>query len=95
MNFDSHTSGVVAKAVEAVNTLTPGHVQGREYPTPDLRAFDPDASLDDLRELSTYAVELRAVFESADIDEACTRVNALLRETAAAPVLIRHDGEPW
>ncbi|GAB3903295.1 hypothetical protein GCM10029964_095020 [Kibdelosporangium lantanae] len=40
-------------------------------------------------------MELRAVFESADIDEACTRVNALLRETAAAPVLIRHDGEPW
>jgi hypothetical protein len=98
VNFDSHTSGVVTKTVEAVNTLTPGHAQGREYPTPDLREFDPTANLDDLRELSTYALDLRAVFEAVDagdIDAACTRVNTLLRETNAAPVLIRHDDEPW
>ncbi|GAB3903291.1 hypothetical protein GCM10029964_095010 [Kibdelosporangium lantanae] len=41
VNFDSHTSGVVAKAVEAVNTLTPGHVQGREYPTPTCAPSTP------------------------------------------------------
>src|SRR3954467_1036105 len=81
VNFDSHTSGVVAETVRAVNILTPGHSQGREYMATNPREFDPTVSNDDLTELSAYALELRAVFESVDtgdVDDACVRVNALL-----------------
>ncbi|MBB4684210.1 CGNR zinc finger domain-containing protein [Amycolatopsis jiangsuensis] len=110
MNFDSHTSTVVAAAVLAVNALTPGYARGREY-----SADDPGAQLSDLtprsgrtraREVSTadieqlreYAVRLREVFAAVDegrVDDACERINTLLRDTHAAPVLARHDDEPW
>lgn len=33
--------------------------------------------------------------DAGRIDDACERVNALLRDTRAAPVLTRHDDEPW
>lgn len=110
MNFDSHTSGVVAAAVRAVNVLTPGYALGREYRPADTRdglreVLDPlgyqpaeDASGAEADRLREYADRLRGVFAAVDaerIDEACERVNALLRETSAAPVLARHDGEPW
>lgn len=102
LNFDSHTSDVVAAAVEAVNVLTPGHALGRDY-----SAEDPDISgltngsapgRKDVDELRGYAVRLRAIFEAVEggrIDEACEVTNALLADTHAVPRLIKHDGEPW
>ncbi|GAA3524296.1 CGNR zinc finger domain-containing protein [Amycolatopsis ultiminotia] len=108
MNFDSHTSEVVAAAVLAVNALTPGYARGRAYSATDpaeqlreLAARTPrprQASTADIEQLRTYAVRLREVFTAVDdgrIDDACERLNALLRDTLAAPVLARHDGEPW
>jgi predicted RNA-binding Zn ribbon-like protein len=102
LNFDSHTSDVVAAAVEAVNVLTPGHALGREYP-----AADPDISgltsgsvptSKDVDELRGYAGRLRAIFEAVEagrIDEACAVTNSLLADTHAVPRLIKHDNEPW
>ncbi|MFD2415246.1 CGNR zinc finger domain-containing protein [Amycolatopsis pigmentata] len=110
MNFDSHTSDVVSAAVAAVNLLTPGEALGREYRaevSPGELALAlrsqrtqrvADVSRTDVEELREYAVRLRKVFaavEDAHVDEACERLNAILRETHAAPVLSRHDNEPW
>jgi predicted RNA-binding Zn ribbon-like protein len=109
VNFDSHTSDVLATAIQAVNVLTPGYAHGREYDAADpdgqLRELthwrgrrDPRATPEEVDRLRGYASRLRAVFAAVDageIDDACERVNALLRETHAAPILSRHDGEPW
>ncbi|RSM90871.1 CGNR zinc finger domain-containing protein [Kibdelosporangium aridum] len=102
MNFDSHTSDVVAAAVEAVNVLTPGHALGRDYSAedPDIGALTSGStpSEKDVDELRGYATRLRAIFEAVEdgqIDEACVVTNALLADTQAVPRLIKHDGEPW
>ncbi|GAA4528892.1 CGNR zinc finger domain-containing protein [Amycolatopsis samaneae] len=110
MDFDSHTSDVVAAAVQAVNVLIPGHARGREYladtPREGLRDLlhwldsrpATEVSDADIEQLRAYAARLRAVFAAVDdgrIDDACAGVNALLGETRAAPVLARHDGGPW
>ncbi|WP_173129642.1 CGNR zinc finger domain-containing protein [Kibdelosporangium persicum] len=102
MNFDSHTSDVVAAAVEAVNVLTPGHALGREYSAadPDLRGLSHGEPVhrEDVEELRAYAARLREVFTAVDegrIDEACEATNLLLKDTQAAPMLMKHDGEPW
>ncbi|MEC3976397.1 CGNR zinc finger domain-containing protein [Amycolatopsis sp. H20-H5] len=108
MNFDSHTSDVVATTVLAVNLVTPGHALGREYrpaaADDELRELTRDSrqvaevSADELDRFRDYAVHLRSVFAAVDagrVDDACALTNALLRETRAAPVLARHDDEPW
>ncbi|ADD44259.1 CGNR zinc finger domain-containing protein [Stackebrandtia nassauensis] len=49
-------------------------------------------------EIQALAQRLRPIFTAvslADHDDAAERVNALLRDTAAHPLLIKHDGEPW
>ncbi|MCU1680753.1 MAG: hypothetical protein JWQ81_1492 [Amycolatopsis sp.] len=109
VDFDSHTSNVVAAAVEAVNVLTPGYALGREY-KPEVKDgsdvlrgwshIKPGATVsdDEIDQLSAYAGELREVFVAVDsgrIDDACERTNDLLRRTQAVPVLARHDDEPW
>lgn len=100
LNFDSHTSDVVAAAVEAVNLLTPGHASGREYSAedPDLTPLKGTPTVDEVAEMRGYSATMRLIFEAVDdgrIDDACTTANALLVETQAAPLLMRHDGEPW
>lgn len=97
MNFDSHTSDVVAAAVKAINLLTPGYSRGREYPATDLDDY-AHRSPEEVEELRAYAIKLWSAFADVDagrIDDACTTVNTLLRDTQAAPFLTRHDGEPW
>lgn len=52
----------------------------------------------ELAELTALAGRLRPVFAAVsadDTDDAAERVNALLRDTAAHPLLMKHDGEPW
>ncbi|WP_222851368.1 CGNR zinc finger domain-containing protein [Phytoactinopolyspora mesophila] len=109
MNFDSHTSDVLAAAVKVINLLTPGYARGREYhpaaTADDVRqelhwrsAREYEVSDADVDTLRGYAERLRAIFEAVDcgrIDDACEQTNTLLRETQAAPVLTRHDDEPW
>jgi predicted RNA-binding Zn ribbon-like protein len=101
LNFDSHTSDVVTAAVTAVNLLAPGQARGADYDAtdPDVSALSSKAvQAKDIEQLRAYAVRMHAVFAAADVedfDDACELVNALLRETQAAPVLSRHDGEPW
>src|SRR5690606_2344616 len=49
-------------------------------------------------ELAEVARRLRPVFEAVaagDVDTAAGQVNALLVETGARPLLMRHDGQPW
>ncbi|SDK99759.1 Conserved protein containing a Zn-ribbon-like motif, possibly RNA-binding [Nonomuraea maritima] len=110
MNFNSHTDGVVRVAVALVNELTPGERRGRPFPAPadvaaaataGLRAVRPayrEVGADEGAELAAVAARLRAVFAAVadgDVDGAAERVNALLAETQARPLLERHDGEPW
>lgn len=108
MNFNSHTDAVVAISVELVNLLTSGNKQGRHYDPPALdeqkvtidtiiaaRKRDRRRLTDtDLAEFTRLARRLRPVF-TADADTAAEHLNALLRDTGAHPLLMRHDGEPW
>lgn len=109
VDFDSHTSGVVAAAVDVVNLLTPGAARGKNYPATGVDGRVPEIlrsrsarartpTVTDLDELRSYAARLRQVFvavDAGDIDTACERTNALLTETGAVPMLARHDDEPW
>jgi CGNR zinc finger len=107
VDFDSHSSGVVRTAIELINLVEPGEAHGRPYTPPTGTALvDGVAALlkggvrgeADLAELLGYTPELRTVFEwlaDRELDAACECANGLLRSTAVAPVLSRHDGEPW
>ncbi|MEV0383283.1 CGNR zinc finger domain-containing protein [Nonomuraea sp. NPDC050643] len=110
MDYNSHTDGVVRVAVALVNELTPGERHGRDFPAPEhagaaagagLRAVYPayrEVTEAEGAELARVAARLREVFTAVadgDIDAAALRVNALLEETHARPMLERHDGEPW
>lgn len=102
MNFGSYASEVVASAVEAVNQLTPGHARGRPHPAtdPDLSRLlgHESAASEDIDQLRTYAARLREIFEAVDggrVDTACELTNALLADTQAAPLLIKHGDQPW
>jgi predicted RNA-binding Zn ribbon-like protein len=111
VNFNSHTDLVVGVAVELVNLLTAGDRRGRAYPPPagEDRLAQLDVLLRsagghtastaaEAAQFADVAAGLRAVFDSVaggDLDDAARRVNELLRDTGAHPVLERHDGEPW
>ncbi|GGP10772.1 CGNR zinc finger domain-containing protein [Nonomuraea glycinis] len=110
MDFNSHTDGVIKVAVGLVNSLTPGERRGRPAPPPadvaaaateGLRVGYPEhrpATEAEAAELVEVALRLRAVFAAVaagDLDTAALRINALLVETDARPMLQRHDGEPW
>lgn len=111
MNFNSHTDLVVAMAAELANLLTAGERRGRPYlppAGPDLPArlsalltsagARPVATEGEAAEFTELAARLRAVFAAVaagDLDGAADRVNAMLSDTGAHPVLERHDGEPW
>ncbi|NRQ30724.1 CGNR zinc finger domain-containing protein [Nonomuraea sp. NN258] len=111
MDYNSHTDGVVRAAVGLVNTLTPGERRGRPYTPPagdlggaatnGLRAVYPTHRAvveSEGAELAEVATRLRVVFAAiadGDIDAAAEQVNLLLEQTAARPMLERHDGEPW
>jgi predicted RNA-binding Zn ribbon-like protein len=109
VDFDSHTSGVVAALVTAVNVVTPGWSRGRPYEPPAgtalaeqvrtaLRGGATPAPVAEVLALAAYLGDLRAAFDALDdddLDGACRRVNDLLGLTGAAPVLARHDGEAW
>ncbi|OLT47831.1 hypothetical protein BJF85_14435 [Saccharomonospora sp. CUA-673] len=109
MDFDSHTSGVVAATVALVNALTPGHARGREHAPSAAEMLssarealgavgDERPVQGDVDDLAAAAGRLRVVFEhveAGDMDAACRHVNGLLRETRAAPELSRHGDGPW
>jgi predicted RNA-binding Zn ribbon-like protein len=97
-------------AVGLVNLLTPGEDRGRAYQPPEddertatvgalLRANGGrEATWEEAAELCFVAAELRGVFEAVStgaIDDAATKVNALLIRTGARPELERHDGQAW
>jgi predicted RNA-binding Zn ribbon-like protein len=111
VNFNSHTDLVVAIAAEFANLLTAGERRGRPYQPPagpellaqlnTLLAFAGGhvvATEAEAAEFADLAGRLRTVFAAVaadDVDGAAGRVNAMLRDTGAHPVLERHDGEPW
>ncbi|TDD09418.1 CGNR zinc finger domain-containing protein [Nonomuraea deserti] len=110
MDYNSHTDAVVRVTVALVNALTPGERRGRPCPAPADPAAAAVEALRTVHQayrevtaaegaaLAEVAARLREIFAAVaadDIDTAATRVNALLAETGARPVLDRHDGEPW
>jgi CGNR zinc finger/Putative stress-induced transcription regulator len=104
VNFNSHTDRVVAQAAEFVNLLTPGERHGRPYQPPaaqdqlDTLPGYTGSTEAEAAEFTALAGRLRLVFAAVtagDIDDAARRVNEMLDETGARPVLARHDGEPW
>lgn len=102
-------SDVVARVVTLINDVTPGERHGRPFAPPaDLvtavrSALPPQSrpehpTAEDAAELADWAGRLRGVVElvdSGDLDSACLELNAIMRESGAAPMLSRHDGEPW
>lgn len=81
MNFDSHTSDVVATAIALINEVTPGQRHGREHPAPadgelvevTERALPPPRSAADAlpgpeqaAKLASWAARLRRVVELVD-----------------------------
>ncbi|GAA1392735.1 hypothetical protein GCM10009613_38270 [Pseudonocardia kongjuensis] len=110
MDFDSHTSDVLAAAVAVVNLLTPGEARGRPHPGddgPGVEAalvpredhwFDDRPPAAEMALLRGWAGRMYTVFadvERGDLDSAAATVNALLTETGAVPVLARHGDRPW
>jgi predicted RNA-binding Zn ribbon-like protein len=111
VNFNSHTDTVVGVAVALVNLLTDGEDRSRKYlpPTGAERAarlnalFASVGSRTGVTEaeaeaFAPVAAGLRAVFTAVaagDVDSAAHRINGMLGDTGAHPVLRRHDGEPW
>lgn len=50
------------------------------------------------RRMASWMGRLRAVVEHVQhgrVDDACTELNEVLRDSQAVPTLSRHDGEPW
>lgn len=110
MEFDSHINPVVLAGVALVNAVTPGMRGGRPVETPDdlasavRDALRPTHRRDlpphpaDAAALAAWAPRLRTVVELVEdgrVDDACLRLNSLLRDTGALPTLARHDGEAW
>lgn len=108
MDFDSHINGVVVSAVTLVNAVTPGMRGGRAVERPEgtalakavNEALQPSTpmSVAEADRISGWMIRLRAVVEHVEhgrVDDACTLLNAVLRDSHAVPTLSRHDGEPW
>jgi predicted RNA-binding Zn ribbon-like protein len=80
VDFDSHTSGVVAALVTAVNVVTPGWSRGRPYEPPadtalaeQVRAalrpsarIESPAPVSEVMALAAYLGDLRAAFDALD-----------------------------
>ncbi len=59
------------------------------------RDRDRPTGVDDAAALAAWAPRLRAVLEHVEadrVDDACTALNAVLRDCGAVPTLSRHDG---
>lgn len=83
MEFDSHTSGVVASAIASINAVAPGWAHGKQYhpPTGDElrealiaavhRGAQPRREISDaeVTELAGYLGELRVAFGMLDMDD--------------------------
>lgn len=84
MEFDSHASGVVLAAVEAINTVAPGWARGKQYRPPTgaplrdavitalnngARRVKRDATEAEIAELAGYLTELRVAFGLLDMDD--------------------------
>ena len=110
MDFDSHTSDVLAAAVATVNLLTPGQARGRPHDGDDgpgveaelapredhwFRARPPASEMELLRGWVARMYSVFADIEAGHVDAAAGTVNALLADTGAVPVLARHEGRPW
>ncbi|MGH7922399.1 MAG: CGNR zinc finger domain-containing protein [Candidatus Dormibacteraceae bacterium] len=93
-------------AVDLVNTLAPGWERGRERrPWPPEQLVAAASGLvgrgvtgAEAAALLAATEELGRVFEAADrgdVDGAALTINRLVGEYRPAPLLARHDGEPW
>lgn len=108
MDFDSHTSDVVGYAVALVNNVTAGERHGRPMSVPEgddlvaavrdaVPAIHPPKPAEAIK-LAAWAIRFREVVElvdRGDLDTACTRLNEIMAESGAVPMLSRHDGESW
>jgi predicted RNA-binding Zn ribbon-like protein len=101
MLFTGDTEEALAEATTLVNTRHDGvdeleTVAGLDaflerFPMTGVR-LGTRAELDAVREIRE---RLRAVWSASDRAEAAALVNAILRETATTPYLIKHDALDW
>jgi predicted RNA-binding Zn ribbon-like protein len=98
-----HLKASLLAAVELANVFGAQHRQGRPTPTPDAATVQAALRLTTNREIAVdpadYAVGGKLLYDALsslpDIDRAAELVNTMLRETEAAPQLVRDPGAPW
>ncbi|MFD2356005.1 CGNR zinc finger domain-containing protein [Nonomuraea ferruginea] len=101
---------MIRVAVGLVNSLTPGERRGRSPRRPPVWPRPrPRACVRAIRATSrsprprgrswprsrSGCARCSRPWRLGDVDAAAERINALLAETGARPMLMRHDGEPW
>lgn len=108
MNLAGHLTGNLDAALALAEAYGPADRRGRprEEPGPDaiaeaLRLATNTGPRVDDRSRAVLAAGGAALHVAlthlalGELDAAAASVNALLRETGAAPTLVRHDGGPW
>src|SRR6058998_188477 len=98
-----HLQASLQAAIALANTLGSAQRQGRPAVPPDAAAVDAVLRLTTDRppvvDPADYAAGGKTLYDALgnlpDVDRAVELVNALLRETKAAPQLTRDGGAPW
>jgi hypothetical protein len=98
-----HLKASLGAAIALANTFGSDPRQGRTAATPDAEAVRAALRLmtNRLPEIDVigYEAGARILYDALsclpDVDGAAELVNGLLRETKAAPQLVRRDGAPW
>lgn len=108
MNLAGHLAGNLDAALALAEAYGPEHRRGRprEEPGPEaitaaLRlATNTEPHVDEASRalLADGGAALHTAFThlaDGDLDSGAAVINRLLRQTRAAPALVRHDGRPW
>jgi hypothetical protein len=98
-----HLKDSLLAAVELANVFGAQYRQGRPAPAPDAAAVQAALRLTTNREIAVDPADYEsggkilydALSSFPDVDRAAELVNTMLRETQAAPQLIRDPGAPW
>lgn len=98
-----HLKASLSAAIALANTFGSDPRQGRPAATPDAEAVRAALRLTTNRvpeiDVTDYEAGATILYDALrrlpDVDGAAELVNGLLRETKAAPQLVRRDGAPW
>ena len=103
MEATDHLKASLSAAIALANTFGSDPRHGRPSATPDAEAVRAALRLTTNRvpeiAVADYEAGAKILYDALgrlpDIDGAVELVNELLRETKAAPQLVRRDGRPW